>query len=45
MPDENKKFSTALKGALSLEFFCFQLHLLLKSLPGTLTCSQNAQMD
>ena len=34
-----------LKGALSREFCCFQLHLLLKSLPGTFTRSQNAQMD
>ena len=34
-----------IKGALSQEFCCFQLHLLLKSLPGTFTCSQNAQMD
>ena len=31
------------KGALSQEFCCFQLHSLLKSLPGTFTCSQNAQ--
>ena len=34
-----------LKGALSLEFCCFQLHSSLKSLPGTFTCSQNVQMD
>ena len=34
-----------LKGALSQEFCCFQLHSLLKSLPGTFTLSQNAQMD
>ena len=34
-----------IKGALSQEFCCFQLHSLLKSLPGTLTRSQNAQMD
>ena len=34
-----------LKGALSREFCCFQLHSLLKSLPVTLSRSQNAQMD
>ena len=34
-----------LKGALSQEFCCFQLHSLLKSLPGTFTRSPNAQMD
>ena len=34
-----------IKGALSREFCCFQLHSLLKSLPGTFTRSQNAQMD
>ena len=38
-------FGFVLKGALSQEFCCFQLHSLLKSLPGTFTRSQNAQMD
>ena len=33
-----------LKGALSQVFSCFQLHLLLKSLPGTFSHSQNAQI-
>ena len=34
-----------IKGTLSQEFCCFQLHSLLKSLPGTSTRYQNAQMD
>ena len=34
-----------LKGALSQDFCRFQLHSLLKSLPGTSTRSENAQMD
>ena len=34
-----------LKGALSQEFCFFQLHSSLKSLPGTFTRSQYAQMD
>ena len=33
------------KGALSQEFCCFQLHSSLTSLPGTFPRSQNAQMD
>ena len=36
---------SVVKGALSREFCCFQLYLLLKSLPGTFTRSQNVQMD
>ena len=39
------KLEEYLKGALSQEFCCFQLHSFLKSLPGTFTHSQNAQMD
>ena len=33
------------KEALSQEFCCFQLHLLVKFLPSTFPRSQNAQMD
>ena len=40
----NKEVNEVFKGALS-QFRCFQLHSLLKSLPGTFTRSQNAQMD
>ena len=38
------KVDKKLKGALSREFCCFQVDLMLKSLPGTFTRSQNAQM-
>ena len=34
-----------LRSTVRQEFCCFQLHLLLKSLSGTFTRSQNAQMD
>ena len=40
-----QRITQVLKELCQGGFCCFQLHSLLKSLPGTFTHSQNAQMD